>query len=78
MKKTKTTNEALVITAVKLTADQQRQIQTILENKINKELRIKCRVDKDVIGGMYIRIGDTVINGTLQNKINKLKEKFQT
>lgn len=44
-----------------------------LETKYSKKIILKEKLDKDLIGGMYIRIGDDVIDGSIKSQIEDIK-----
>jgi F-type H+-transporting ATPase subunit delta len=79
LKKSQTENDpslAVVTTAIKLTDSDKKQIKKELSTLLSRDMKIKNTVNKDVIAGMRIRIGDRVIDNTIQNKINKLGERL--
>ncbi|MFA5318546.1 MAG: ATP synthase F1 subunit delta [Patescibacteria group bacterium] len=41
-----------------------------------EEAQLKNKVDKDILGGFVIKLGDTVIDGSIKNQLNKLKSKL--
>lgn len=45
-----------------------------LENKLNKKISPVWLVSEDIIGGLIFKIGDTVIDSSLKNKIDKLSK----
>jgi F-type H+-transporting ATPase subunit delta len=65
-----------VVTAGKLDKEQQRSLQDMLENKTGKKVKLRLSVDKDLKGGMSIRIDDTVIDGTVKHKLEQLENLF--
>ena len=79
LKKSQTENDlslAKVTTAVKLSDLDKKRIKKNLSDLLGRDMKIHNLVNKDVIAGMQIRIGDKVIDNTIQNKINKLGEKL--
>ena len=40
----------------------------------DKKIIFDEKLDKKVIGGVYIRIGDDVIDGTIQSKLDEMKK----
>ena len=50
------------------------KLQNIFETKYNKKIIFETQVDKQILGGVYIRIGNDVIDGTVKSKIDEMKE----
>lgn len=67
---------ALVVTAIPLSKTQSHQISEVLKEKFGREVKLENRVDKSVIAGMYIRVGDQIIDSTLRLKLDKLRERL--
>jgi F-type H+-transporting ATPase subunit delta len=63
-----------VVTATELDAASQQQIATKLKAALKKDVIMKTRVDQRLIGGVVIRIGDTVYDGSLANRLVRLRE----
>jgi F-type H+-transporting ATPase subunit delta len=59
---------------VPLTDDQQSRLVTALKKSTGKDVEIKVVVDPSVLGGVITQIGDTVIDGSLRNRLNKVRE----
>ena len=79
LKKSQTENDlslAKVTTAIKLSDLEKKRIKKNLSDLLGRDMKIRNVVNKNVIAGMQIRIGDKVIDNTIQNKINKLGEKL--
>jgi F-type H+-transporting ATPase subunit delta len=53
------------------------EIKKSVDSKTGLDVRIKNTVDKSIIGGLVIRIGDRVIDLSIKNKIKDLKEKLK-
>jgi F-type H+-transporting ATPase subunit delta len=66
--------EAEVITAMPLTATE----QELLKNKLNiatgKKVLIKSVIDAQVIGGVIIKMGDKLIDGSVKRQLNTFKD----
>ena len=45
-----------------------------LKAKYNKSIILKEIIDKSIIGGVYVRVGDDVIDGTIKNKLEEMKK----
>ena len=62
---------------VELSEDKLDSIKTDLSAKLNKQINIKNNVDKSLIGGVQLRIGNTIIDNSLSNKLMKLKNNLK-
>ncbi|WP_440998684.1 ATP synthase F1 subunit delta [Fodinibius sp. SL11] len=63
-----------VFVARELNKEQQELLHKNLEQKTQKKVEMNITVDKELKGGMAIRIEDTVIDGTVKNKLSELEE----
>ncbi len=46
-----------------------------LEKELGKKVTVKTTVDPSIIGGMVIRIGDTIHDGSVVNQLNQVRTK---
>jgi F-type H+-transporting ATPase subunit delta len=65
---------AYVTTAVKMTEEEIEAIGKKLSDKYNKEIEVQNIVDPEVMGGVYLRLGDKVIDGTIRGKLQDMKK----
>jgi F-type H+-transporting ATPase subunit delta len=70
--------EAQVISAFELSAEQQQLLVDALRKRLNREVSLKVEIDKRLIGGVVIRTGDLVIDGSLRGKLAKLAESLKS
>ena len=61
-----------VVSAYVLKPAQERQIADALKQKLGREIRITSEKDPDLIGGIHIRAGDLVIDGTVRGRLQQL------
>lgn len=66
--------EVTVTSAYKLTAAEQTKLANALKKRLNREISITTQVDKSLIGGVILRAGDTVIDGSVRGRLNRLSE----
>lgn len=52
------------------------RIETIMKDLLHREVRSEVSVQPHVIGGVSVRIGDTVLDGTIRGRLKKMKENF--
>ncbi len=56
-----------------LSLDQQGALSTAIERSTGKKVVLTFLVDPSVIGGVVTTIGDTVIDGSIRNRLEQLK-----
>ncbi len=59
-----------------LTEENIAALKTKLEDLIKKEVEIKTSVNAKILGGIIIRFGDKLIDGSVRNRLYKLKRKL--
>ncbi len=69
--------EAEVVSALPLTDLEQSSIRAEVGRKAGAGVRINFQVDPDVLGGLKVRIGDRVIDGTVAGRIDNLRKAIQ-
>ncbi len=69
--------EVEVVSARPLSAEQEESIRAALAKRYQREVTMSSRVDEQLLGGAVIRAGDTVIDGSVRGKLDKLAETLQ-
>ena len=59
-----------VISPYKISDDLKDQISNLVNEISGAESVIEEKIDSELIGGVVIRLGDTVIDGSIKNKVN--------
>ncbi len=67
---------AQVTTAVPLTADLEKQLLKRVQGLTGNKVALENTVDKNIIGGFILRIGDMQFNSSIAHQLNKLKREF--
>lgn len=67
---------ALVTAVVPLTEAQRERLTRILSHGYGKQIRLNVELDPELIGGMTIRIGDDIIDGSLAGKLAEAARGF--
>ena len=65
---------AEVRSAVSLDAKRQQKLAKALSQNLGLDVEVKVIVDPSVIGGAALRVGDTVIDGTVRHRLDQLRE----
>lgn len=63
-----------VTSAVKMTDEAQAKLKDKLEAKLKKKVVLDLDINKDIIAGLVIRIGDNIIDMSLKNKLEDLSK----
>ncbi|MEX0686997.1 MAG: ATP synthase F1 subunit delta [Balneolales bacterium] len=59
-----------------LEKNQATELKSVLEEKIGKKINLILKKDASLKGGLVVRIEDTVIDGSIKNKLKKLESLF--
>lgn len=65
-----------VTAAYELSKSQKDDLLKALASSTGKKIEMNVTVDEDIIGGLIVRIDDTVLDGSVKHKIRKLKNQF--
>jgi F-type H+-transporting ATPase subunit delta len=65
---------ATATSAVPLTAKETKELTTSLEARTGKKIELKTETDPALLGGILVRIGDTVYDGSVRGKLDRLRE----
>ncbi len=63
-----------VITAVPMDGESQMKLKKILSKKLDKDIILENEVDKTIIGGVLLKVGDKVLDGTLQGELKQIRK----
>ena len=70
----KNTLKGVIRTAVPLLDRELESLKSIFEKKYDKNIIFETKVDKSVLGGVYVRVGNDVIDDTVKSKIEEMKD----
>ena len=63
-----------VKTVIPLQENERENLRVKLQNMYDKKIIFDEKLDKKIIGGVYIRVGDDVIDGTIKSKLEEMKK----
>ena len=65
--------EVEVVSAVPLDDEQQQRLAAAMRKRLQRDVRLSCKVDPTLIGGAIVRSGDLLIDGSLKGKLERLE-----
>ena len=65
---------AIVTSAVPLKEAETVALRAKLEKKLARKITLQCVTDPDLIGGIRVEVDGRVIDGTIRNKLDEIKE----
>lgn len=63
-----------LVSAIEIDNTLKEKLKTELNKKLQQDIRFRDEVDPDILGGIVIKIGDKVINGSLLKDLNNIKK----
>ncbi|MBU2705908.1 F0F1 ATP synthase subunit delta [Zooshikella marina] len=67
-----------VTSAFELTAEQQDKLAKSLSSRFGREINVENKVDKSLLGGLIIKAGDLVIDGSIRAKLDQLADAMRS
>ncbi|MCI6888616.1 MAG: ATP synthase F1 subunit delta [Ruminococcus sp.] len=69
--------EVTVTTGVELTEDERLRLTVKLQNKLNKRIKLIEKINKDIIGGVQLKYGDTLIDNSISSRIGSIAKELK-
>lgn len=64
--------DVVVDSAFELSASQQEKIVSSLKKRMGREIKLTCKINKELLGGVVIRAGDKVIDGSARTRLSEM------
>lgn len=68
--------DAVAITAVPMDKQDLLKLQVNLSMSSGKNIQLQNKVDPSIIGGVFVKIGDKIIDGTVKGRLSNMKEQL--
>jgi F-type H+-transporting ATPase subunit delta len=67
----------MTITSVtELSTDEVEHIKSNVESQLSKKVDVATKIDKNLIGGIKLRVGNTVVDNSISRRLDMLKNKL--
>lgn len=70
--------EVVVRTATALTDEEQGRLRAVVTQRFGAGKRISFEVDPQLLGGVWLRVGDRIIDGSLRGRLEALRKELRT
>jgi F-type H+-transporting ATPase subunit delta len=67
-----------VVSATELSEEQQADISSKLEARLERKVQLNCSIDEALLGGVVIRAGDLVIDNSVRSRLDRLGDALQS
>ena len=64
--------DIVVTSAFELNETQKQKITAAMKKRLSREIRLSCEINRELLGGIIIRAGDKVIDGSASTHLSKL------
>ena len=68
---------AIVTSAVEMDADRRAELERQLAQQTGKLVTVETRVDPSILGGLVVRIGDRMVDGSTRARLRTLRTKLE-
>ncbi len=68
---------AVVTTAVDLDAEREAAIKQRLQQQTGRTVELETRVDPSILGGMTVRVGDQLVDGSTRTRLRNLRSSLE-
>ena len=68
---------AEVVSALPLTGDEQATVKKEILGKMGSQSTVAFRIDPTILGGLVVRVGDKVLDGSVAGKLEDLRQNLQ-
>ena len=66
-----------VITAVPMEKAAQNKLKNIVAKKLDKDIIFENEIDKSIIGGVLLKVGDKVFDGTFKSELKSVEKQLK-
>ncbi len=60
-----------------MSEEEEKQLVSAIEKMVERRVRLQTSIDGSLLGGLVVRIGDTVYDGSFANQLQSLRERLE-
>ena len=68
------TESAIVYSAIFIPQDYLKKLRQLLKTSLGLDMELENKIDKNIIGGFYIRSGDWFLDATISSDLEQIKK----
>lgn len=68
---------ATVTSAVELSPERREEIESAVRARFGQEIQVRFVLDEEILGGLVIRVGDQVLDGSVRGRLESLREQLK-
>ncbi|MFW5648429.1 MAG: ATP synthase F1 subunit delta [Candidatus Alkaliphilus sp. MAG34] len=65
--------QAVVVTAVPLSSEMSTKLRETLSQTLGEDVQLRNKVDKEIIGGAFLKVGDKVVDRTIRSQLEEMR-----
>ena len=70
--------QALVRVAVPVREAERRELEALIRERLGRIVDCEFAVDPEILGGVWVRVGDTVLDGSVRGRMEELRHHLRT
>lgn len=67
---------ATVLVPEALSVEEAEQVRGVLEKSLGKRVKLSVRTRRDLLGGLLIQVGETIVDGTVKGALDRLERRL--
>ena len=74
LNKKRNISTAQIITAIEIDEETKNRVKEKLQKVFSKTIEVETQIDKEIIAGMIVKVGDKIIDGSIKTKFENMKK----
>ena len=70
--------DAEIVSARELSSDEKRKLEERVAQATGKSLRVRYSLQQNLVGGVMVKVGSTVYDGSVRGQLQRMKERLTT